>query len=108
MPWWGEIAGVLVHNDLCRCQFRARYFRMNRNCWLEAPGTVSGEPSGSARPGPAGVPAGPDRRDGGCVADRKRRENETPTDSPPDFGLLPIPYTPCALDSPDSTRPKTT
>ena len=30
MPWWGEIAGVLVHNDLCRCQFRARYFRMNR------------------------------------------------------------------------------
>jgi hypothetical protein len=29
-PWWDEIAGALVHNDLRRGQFRARYFRMNR------------------------------------------------------------------------------
>src|SRR5271156_5995876 len=28
-PWWDEIAGALVHNDLRRGQFRARYFRMN-------------------------------------------------------------------------------
>jgi hypothetical protein len=30
MPWWGEIAGALGHNDLRRWQIRARYFRMNR------------------------------------------------------------------------------
>lgn len=31
MPCWGEIVGALVHNDLRRCQIRARYFRMNQN-----------------------------------------------------------------------------
>ena len=29
-PWWGEITGALVHNDLRRWQIRARSFRMNR------------------------------------------------------------------------------
>src|SRR6516165_4276270 len=29
-PWWGEITGALVHNDLRRCRIRACYFRMNR------------------------------------------------------------------------------
>ena len=30
MPWWGEMAGALVHNDFRRCRIRARYFRMNQ------------------------------------------------------------------------------
>jgi hypothetical protein len=30
MPWWDEISGALVHNDLRRCRIRACYFRMNR------------------------------------------------------------------------------
>jgi hypothetical protein len=31
MPWWGEITGALVHNDLRQCQIRARSFRMNHD-----------------------------------------------------------------------------
>ena len=43
MPWWGEITGALVHNDLRRCQIRARYFRMNPIC----PGPSTGLELGS-------------------------------------------------------------
>src|SRR5262249_46347653 len=30
MPWWGEISGALLHNNLGRCRIRARCFRMNQ------------------------------------------------------------------------------
>src|SRR5262245_59587404 len=31
MPWWGDIRGALLRNNLGRYRSRARYFRMNHN-----------------------------------------------------------------------------
>jgi superfamily I DNA/RNA helicase len=42
MPWWDEISGALVHNDLHRRRIRARYFRMNRGVRLSTMHRVKG------------------------------------------------------------------